>query len=101
MDFAGPSSSCIPEEELTYLLLTLTDAFQLSAAGEPRRGYLKVLGGLVRVGRLTYEHQPWVRDLRAHWTRALQEYVDRHPGIDLEDQLRIAEPREERVGAAP
>lgn len=98
MDSVELSSSRIPEEELTHLILTLTDAFQLSAAGEARRGYLKVLGGLVRMGQLTQEQNDWARDLHAHWKRALQEYLERNPGADAADRLWGAEPSEERVG---
>lgn len=89
MDSQDLSTPRIPDEEITHLLLTLTDAFQLAASGDSRRGYLKVLGGLVRSSGFTLDQHAWAQDLRAHWDRALKAYLERHPDADLADAFRI------------
>ncbi len=71
----------IPPEEVTRLLLCLTDALELAAQGEPGRGHLKLLGGLVRAASLRKENAAGAERLYAYWEKALATYRAQYPQV--------------------
>lgn len=85
---AGPNSSfptpaatwsvpaeLIPAEEVRIMVVTVASAFAAAAQGDPRRGYILLLGGLQRADTEIQAGRPWAGELADRYRHDLSRYV--------------------------
>lgn len=88
--YSGEMSLMIPANERATLMLTVSEADDLAAAGKILNGYRCLLGGMERATEAQEFDEPWAEELISRYREALDRYGSEHR-VGLNSEHRASE----------